>query len=278
MEHNEGTFRGFGALDLYDQSWRPAGAPRGSVAIVHGFGEHSGRYMNVVNCLVPNGYAVYSFDHRGHGRSPGQRGHINSWTEFREDVRAFLKMVAGQEPQRPLFLMGHSLGGLIVLEYALRYPKEDGLKGVVASSPLLVQPGTSPVLLMLSGIMSRLVPTLSINAGLDAASISRNPAVVDAYRQDPLVHGRATPRFATEFTAAQKWSLAHASEFQLPLLMILGSADRLVPPQGGREFFGKVAIADKTMHEYAGAYHECHNDIIYEQTVAELKDWFDAHT
>ncbi len=275
IQHEEGTCRGFGSLELYYQSWRPAASPRGTVAILHGFGEHSGRYLNVVNGLVPGGYAVYGFDLRGHGRSPGQRGYISDWSEFREDTRAFVNMLGRNDPSTPVFLMGHSLGGLIALDYALRSP--DGLQGVVASSPLLAQPGISPILIALSRGLSRVLPRFSLNTGLDASRLSRNPQVVDAYRQDPLVHSLGTPRLGTEITATQQWSLAHAAEFKLPLLMILGSEDRLAPPQAGREFFRRVTIADKEMHEYADAYHECHNDIIYEQTIADLKHWLDAH-
>ena len=127
MKHSEGKFKGAGSLELYYQCWQPDGQPRAVVVIVHGIGEHSGRYMNVVNQLVPHGYAVYSFDNRGHGRSPGQRGYLNAWAEFREDVRAFLKKVREQEPGRSVFLMGHSLGSLIVGDYVLRDPS--GLKG-----------------------------------------------------------------------------------------------------------------------------------------------------
>ncbi len=275
-QHTEGTCRTFDGLDLYYQSWCPAAARRSTVAILHGFGEHSGRYMNVVNCLVPAGYAVYGFDLRGHGRSPGQRGYIGDWSEYREDTRAFVNILGDKEPGSPLFLLGHSLGGLIALDYALRSP--EGLRGIVASSPLLSQPGISPILVALSRGLSRVLPRFSLSTGLDASSLSRNPQVVDSYRQDPLVHSLGTPRLGTEITATQQWTLAHADEFKLPLLMILGSADRLAPPQAGREFFQRVTFADKEMCEYKGAYHECHNDIIYEQTVADLKHWLDAHT
>ncbi len=112
MEHDEGTFEGSGGLELYQQFWRPGGRPRAALAIVHGMGEHSGRYRNVVDALVPMGYAVHGFDLRGCGRSPGQRGHIDAWSQFRDDAGAFLRAVEEQEPRVPLFLMGHSMDGL----------------------------------------------------------------------------------------------------------------------------------------------------------------------
>ncbi len=275
MEHREGTFQGTNALELFYQCWRPDGAPRATLAIVHGFGEHSGRYMNVVQHFVPRGYAIYGLDHRGHGRSPGPRGHINAWDEYRDDVRAFTQLAAAQEPQIPVFLWGHSLGGLIALEYALHYP--EGLRGVIASAPLLGQAGVSPILIALARVLSRLAPKFSLSTGLDATTLSRDPAVAPAYTSDPLVHSLATPRLSTEITAAQEWTLAHAGEWRLPLLLFFGTADRLVPPANTRRFFDAVTWADKQKIEYEGAYHEVHNDIIYPQVMADVDQWLEVH-
>ena len=132
MIHTEATFTGYGGLQLYAQSWRPEGEVKATLAIVHGFGEHSGRYGNVVDWFVPRGYGVCAFDMRGMGRSPGQRGHINDWEELREDTRAFLRWSRVQVPDAPLFLLGHSQGGLIALEFAQNGAQ--GLAGVIASA------------------------------------------------------------------------------------------------------------------------------------------------
>lgn len=275
MEHSEGTFSGYGGLPLYYQSWRPEKGPRAVLVIVHGFGEHSGRYMNVVNHLVPKGYAIYALDHRGHGRSPGPRGHINSWEEFREDVWAFVRKVSEAEPGLPLFLMGHSMGGLIVLEYALHYP--EGLKGVIASGPALAQVGISPVLMTLARVLSRIWPRFAMSTGLDATSISRDPDVVAAYQADPLVHSIGTARLGTEMGRAMLWTHEHAREWRLPLLILHGGADRLVPPEGSRRFFENVPIADKERIEYEGGYHEPHNDTHRAQVLADLERWLERH-
>lgn len=275
MHHTEGTFRGHGGLELYYQCWRPEGAPRAVIALVHGFGEHSGRYMNVVNHLVPRGYAIWSFDHRGHGRSPGRRGFIRSWDEFREDVRLFLEMVRQQERGLPLFLMGHSMGGLIVLEYALHYP--EGLQGVIASGPALAQVGISPVLLKIAQWLSRIWPAFAMDTGLDATAISRDPAVVAAYQADPLVHSKGTARLGTEMARAMAWTHEHAHQWRLPLLILQGGADRLVPPEGSRRFYERVPIADKEYREYEGGYHEPHNDIHRDQVLQDLERWLEAH-
>lgn len=274
MEHHEGTFPGAGGLGLYYQRWRPNGAAsRASLAIVHGFGEHSGRYMNVVNHLVSRGYTVYGFDHRGHGRSPGQRGYIRRWAEFREDVDRYLRMVREQEPDRPVFLLGHSMGGLVALEYVLRHP--EGLAGVIASSPLLAPPGINPFLLRLSRITSCAWPRFSMDARFDPNVLSRDPAVVEAAIEDALCHRRGTARLGTEMAAAISWTIAHAEEVRLPILIFHGTADRLTDPQARRLFFERITFPDKTLCEYEGSYHETLNDVDHQRVLADLEGWLE---
>lgn len=276
MKHSIGTFTGAGQVALYYQRWQDAQEPPCAVlAIVHGFGEHSGRYSTVVERLTARGYVVYGFDHRGHGRSPGQRGHIDAWAEFRQDVAAYLRLIAREEPAMPLFLMGHSLGGLIVLEYALRHP--EGLCGVIASGPALGQPGLSPALLMLSRLLSRVWPRFSMDTKLDAATLSRDPAALQAHRDDTLVHSRGSARLGTEVSAAAAWTQAHAGDLRVPLLIVHGGADRLVPPEQSRLFFDHVALADKERYEYAGVYHEPHNDIDAARVLADIERWLERH-
>lgn len=275
MAHYTGKFRGAGDLELFYQCWETDVPNKANLLIIHGFGEHSGRYMNLVDHLVPRGYTVWGFDHRGHGRSPGQRGHINSWQEFREDVRSFVQMVREKEQRTPIFIFGHSLGGLIALEFALHYP--EGLKGVIASSPALAQVGVSPLLLALSKILSALCPRISINIKLNADFISRDKEVVRAYREDPLVHSLATPRLGPEMDKAKSWTMEHAQEWKLPLLILQGTADSLVSPEGSRIFFERVPIKDKKLIEYEGGYHESHNDLHSEQVMKDLEAWLEAH-
>lgn len=273
MDHTQGTFKSADGLELFFQSWKPEKSAA-SLVIVHGFGEHSGRYMNVVNQLVDKNFEVHIFDLRGHGRSEGKRGHIKAWSDFRSDAGVFIEMVQ-QRSELPVFLMGHSMGGLIVLEYVLHSP--NGLQGVIASGPTLAQVGVSPVLIALSSILSYIVPGMTINTGLDATAISRDPAVVEAYRNDPLVHSLGTPRLGAEMQAAMKWTMAHAGEWREPLLMLQGSEDRLVPAKVSREFFEHVPITDKEYIEYQGGFHEPHNDIIHQQATADLERWLVQH-
>jgi len=193
--NNKGTFKSFDGLELFYQYWKNDSNIKAVLVIVHGFGEHSGRYMNVVNHFIPNGYCIYSYDLRGHGQSPGQRGYIKDWKEYREDLKTFISFVKNKMPDTPLFLMGHSLGGLIVLEYVLHYP--EGLKAVISSGPLLSEIPTSTFLLSLGRLFSRIIPRFSMDTKLDSTAISRDLNVVKAYQDDPLVHSLGTARLGT---------------------------------------------------------------------------------
>lgn len=276
MRHLEGTFKGFGDLELYCQSWRPRDTPRAAVAVVHGFAEHSGRYGNVAGHLVPRGFAVHGYDLRGFGRSPGPRGHVDAWAEHREDAAAFLAKVGGEEPGLPLFLFGHSMGGLIALDYALRRP--EGLAGVVASGPGLEPVGVAkPHLVLLAKLLSRVWPRFSLEVSLDGSAVSRDPEVVRAYVEDPLRNPRGTVRWGTEVLGAIAWIKAHAARMKVPLLMVHGGDDRIASPEGSRKFFAEVELPDKELHVYEGVYHEPHNDLDHGKVLADVGDWLERH-
>ncbi|HET9014551.1 MAG TPA: alpha/beta hydrolase [Thermomicrobiaceae bacterium] len=272
----EGYFAAPDGLDLYYQSWTSGAAPaRGAVIIVHGIGEHSGAYDSVVARLVPAGYALYGFDLRGHGRSPGRRGFIRSWDDYRQDLAALARLVEAERPGARRFLLGHSMGGVIALDYALRYP--DGLAGVAAIAPAIGELGVSPGRLLLARVLSRLWPTFSLPTGLDSTTLSRDPRVVDAYRADPLVHNRGTARLGTEFGETIAWVQAHAADLRVPLLIQHGSADRLAVPDGSRRFVAQAGTADRELREYPDAYHQLHNDLDRDAVLDDLLDWLARH-
>jgi alpha-beta hydrolase superfamily lysophospholipase len=229
----------------------------------------------VVDWFVPRGYAVYAFDLRGHGRSQGQRGHVDGWAEMRGDVRAFLDFVHQQEPDPPVFLVGHSMGGLIALNYVLHHP--EGLEGVVASGPLVSQLPLPSALILIAKILSSLLPRLAMKNELDATGLSHDTAVVEAYVNDPLVHGRGTPRMTTEVMAAIDWTQDHAAELALPCLIVHGGDDRLALPESSRTFFDNVTFADKERIEYDGYYHEVFNEVGKEQVLADVEAWVARH-
>jgi alpha-beta hydrolase superfamily lysophospholipase len=270
--HGESIFRGAGGVDLYGQCWHGRKDPQAVVAIVHGHGEHGGRYMNIVRSLLPYGYAVYSFDHRGHGRSRGQRGHINSWSEYRKDVQAFLGWIAEREVRCPIFLMGHSMGALVVLDYLLH--DSAGIAGAIISGAPIEPAGVAkPLLVFLSRLLSRVFPRFPMRLSLDTSALSRDKAAVRAYIEDPLVHGRFTARWGTESLAALAWVKARANEVNIPILFIHGEADRLNLPEGSRHFFEETASSDKTLHLYPEMYHELHNDTGREAVMEDLQRW-----
>lgn len=276
MQHQEDSFTGYEGLTLFYQSWHPEEETRAVLIIVHGLGEHGGRYEHVVNHLVPKGYAIYALDHRGHGRSERAGvAHVMDWKEFREDVRTFYKLVAEKEAGHPLFILGHSMGGLITLNYLEYY--QDGLQGAIASAPAVGQLDVPAFIDFVSRILSGLAPALAVPTNLDATAISRDPAVVRAYQDDPFVHGKGTPRFATEIKKTAAETTENAAKITLPLLMIHGDQDKLVNVANTREFFAKVGSADKELIIYEGGYHESHNDIHHEQVTADLERWLEAH-
>jgi alpha-beta hydrolase superfamily lysophospholipase len=275
MENTEGRIAGAGGLELFVQAHRPDGRPRAALAIVHGHGEHGGRYQNVFDYFVPRGYAAYALDLRGHGRSPGQRGFIRDWGDYREDCLAFLGFIRGREPGVPLFLYGHSLGGLIALDLVLHQPED--LRGAIVSAPVLGPPNIPAVLLQISKLLSAVWPGFSMNTQLDAATLSRDPAVVRAYVEDPLVHSKGTARLGTEMTQAVEWVHAHAGEWTLSLLLICGAEDRLVPPGDGLRFFERVGGSDKKRIAYPNGSHEPHNDVDKGAVFADIEHWLEEH-
>jgi alpha-beta hydrolase superfamily lysophospholipase len=274
----EGTFSGVGGLDLYYQSWLPGGEIKGVLALVHGLGGHSGAYKNIVDHLLPKEYAVYGCDLRGHGRSPGQRGYINTWSEFRDDLQTFLNLIQQQQPGCPIFLLGHSLGGVIALDYTLRHLEDKSkLSGVILSAPSIGKVGVPLSRVVLGKLLSQLWPRFSLNIGLDTSAGSRDPKISASYDQDRLRHTRATARLSTEFFTTVDWINAHAGEWQIPLLILHGSADRIALPEGSKIFYENVNYPDKLRIEYIGAYHDLHSDTNYHEVITDLSNWMDEH-
>ena len=276
MQHEEGQFTTHDGLELYRQSWFPEGPARVNLLFVHGIGEHSGRYGNLIAWFVPKGYALHGFDHRGHGKSPGPRGHIKRWDDFREDVRAFVQVIERQYPGVPTVLLGHSMGGLIVLDYGLHYGA--GLTALISSAPALAQSGDiSPFLLLMARLLSAIAPGLSVKTGLSMEELSRDEAVVRAYGEDPLVHGIATPRLGAELQRTMKATLAGAPRWpvDLPLCIVQGGADKICPPEGSRAFFENATAHRKARYEYPGFRHEVFNEIGKEQVFTDIETWLE---
>ena len=274
MLYSEGTFKSGGQLDLFYRAWLPEAGreARAVIAVVHGAGEHSGRHANLGRIFAEQGYAVFAYDLRGHGRSPGRRGHVARFAEYINDTGSFLDFIRRQNPEKKVYLLGHSLGGLIAASYVLE-PIQ--LSGLILSSPLMRikmhVPGWKTAI---GQIASHLMPALTMKSGLPAADLCRNPEVGINYRQDPLVHDLATVRFYTEMLSAQSRALAHAGELKVPLLVLYGSGDRIVDPASVRLFYDKAGSV-KTIRCYAGFFHEIFNEtdsqIVFEDVLGWLK-------
>jgi alpha-beta hydrolase superfamily lysophospholipase len=275
MKHQDGFFLGREGYQLYYQTWYPKSSARAVVVLLHGLGSHSGLFSTVVNHLVHQRYIVCGFDLRGHGRSTGQRGYINRWSEFREDLQGFLQFIKTQQPTLPLFLLGHSLGSIIALDYALHAP--ENLRGVIMLAPPLGKVGVPSIRLQVGKALSRVWPRFTLNTGMDRAASSRNPTIVEAYEQDLLRHTKATARLATEFLSTIRWIETHVHELRIPILMLHGTADRIAPPWGSRVFFQHILFPDKERHEYLEAYHDLHNDPSYPDMLRDLSDWLTRH-
>jgi alpha-beta hydrolase superfamily lysophospholipase len=271
MNSSDGWYEGAGGERLFVRAWRPPGEARASVIFVHGLGDHSGLHPAVSEALVPLRVTVTAPDLRGNGRSPGRRGHVDAWDEFREDLRRLVLRVRATDPDIPLFLVGFSLGGLVVLDYALHHA--DGVRGVIALAPPLGELGVPRVLLALGRVVSRVWPGFSLRTGMDLSGLARDPQVVRDVRADPLFHRLGSARLSTEVTATITRVQEQAPDFPLPVLILHGDADRMVLPEGSRRFIGRVGQADKRLIEYPGAYHALVADTGRERVLADLCEW-----
>ena len=276
IKHQEGFFKGRGDAKIYHQSWLPEGEAKAVLIIVHGLAEHSGRYTNVVNHFVALGYAVYGIDHRGHGQSDGARVYVDRFNDFIDPLKHYFDMVRGWQPDQPIFLMGHSMGGLISAAYLLEYQSE--LKGVVLSAPSIKIPDNiSATTIFVAKVLSRLVPKFPM-ARLEVDGVSRDPNVVQAYANDPLVHlGKVTARLGAELLKAMQRVTAEAVKISLPILIVQGGDDKLVDPSGAQMLYVSVGSSDKTLHVYDGFYHEVFNEPEHDRVLGDVETWLEAH-
>ena len=270
VAHDDGFFPAHDGLRLYYRRWRGDGEPKAIIALVHGYLEHSGRYGFVGEHFAPRGFTVYGFDHRGHGQSNGPRAYIERFGDYLSDVSRYLELIREREgAQKPIFLVGHSLGGLIALRYTLEHP--EGVRAVVVSSPFLGNKvPISGGKLFAVRIMGRLLPTIALDAGLDPKQLSHDPAVIEAHQQDPLVLQKFTTRWATEALGAQEWVLANAARLTLPSYFQVGMADSIADPAVARAVFERITHSEKRWSGYDGFFHEIYNEVGREQVFADL--------
>lgn len=273
VSHEEATFEGTGGLQLFSQSWRPEGEePRAVLIVVHGLRDHSSRYGELAEHLVGQGFAVYAFDLRGHGRSEGVRVHIDSFEEYTSDLGLFLGRVRQREPGKPLFLLGHSMGGAIVTLFTLE--KKPDIQGMVLSAPAL-KPGAdvSKALIATTKVVGGILPNLKV-LELDPKKFSRDPAVVKENETDPLIFQEGGPaRTASRLLGALNTLSERMQEVAVPVLAMHGTADLITDPEGSKGLVQQARSTDKTLKLYDGLYHDLLHEPEKAQVLGDVTSW-----
>ncbi len=275
MIHREGELTGVGDVRLFRQSWLPDGAARAVIAIAHGAGEHSGRYAHVAERLTDEGYAVYALDHRGHGRSSGARALVDRIDNTVADLDSLIVLASSEHAGSETFLLGHSMGGAIALRYAIAH--QDRLAGLILSGPLAALEAASPATRIAAKVLSAVAPRLPV-FGVDPTLVSRDPAEVNAYETDPLVHhGKLPARTVAELAVAVESFPQAVRSITIPTLILYGTDDKLCPPAGSLMLSERIGSEDKTLKAYDGLYHEILNEPERERVLDDLCSWLRAH-
>jgi alpha-beta hydrolase superfamily lysophospholipase len=277
MQSGTFNFETKDGLTLLGRVWQTKGDPKGVVNLVHGLGEHSGRYAHVAEALTKAGYNFIGFDLRGHGLSEGKRGHSPNYDSLMDDVALFLDQSRGFfGSDQPHFLYGHSLGGSIVINYGLRRKPE--LAGVIATGPALALSFEPPkAKLSLGRMLARLAPAFTMNNTLDVNALARDEAVVKAYQDDVLVHDRISAKLTMDLLDSGKYALEHAADWELPLLLMHGTEDQISSCEGS-EAFASRGNGHVTLKLWDGYYHEIHNDLGKEKVIAAVIDWLNENS
>ena len=275
MEISDWVWKSFDGLAMHGRNWAPDSKPKATITLVHGHGEHVGRYDHIAAALTDKGYAMLGFDLRGHGKSAGPRGHTPTYEALMEDIAAFSRQVDERYPDLPRFLYGHSLGGNLVLNYVLR--RKPDLRGVIATGPwleLAFQPPASQV--TLGRLMNGIAPGFTQHSKLDTNGLTHDQTVVTAYNRDPLNHDKISARLFVGIYESGLWALNHAAEFPLPLLLMHGAADPITSAKASQEFADKAC--DKvTIKVWGGMYHEIHNEFEQAEVFKVMLGWLEKH-
>jgi len=273
MKHETINWRSDDGLKIFGQYWTTEGTEKGVIALVHGFGEHSGRYEHVAKAFAQRGYSTFSFDHRGHGRSGGQRGHTPSYEHLMDDVDLFLDKVRDNFPDMPVILYGHSMGGNIVVNNMLRHDPE--IDGAIVTGPFFRTSEPPPAFQVALGkFMDKIWGAFPDKARLDANHISRDKAVVEKYVNDPMVHNKISARMGLALLASGEYAIEHAAEIELPLFIIHGADDHLTDHKGSIDFKANAGENVK-LDILNGFYHEVHNEPEKADVLNSIIDWCD---
>ncbi|MGB3634958.1 MAG: lysophospholipase [Rubrobacteraceae bacterium] len=274
IQRGNGSFTGPGGGNIFEHWWRPRNEARAAVILVHGLKDHGARYDHVGEWFAGHGYATHAFDLRGHGESAGERFFVASFDEYVDDLDTFVARVLEKEPGKPLFLLGHSMGGAVASLFVLL--RKPDLEGLVLSAPALEPTANvSPVLIWLSGIISRFFPRAPVTK-VDIKALSHLPEVIEAARKDPLSNERPAPaRTGYEILRAMRRIRERSHELTLPILIMHGTGDHLTNPDGSKKLYKQAASEDKELKLYEGLYHELLNETEQERVLEDITLWLD---
>lgn len=276
MIHEEGELEGVGGLRLYRQAWLPEGDPKAAVVLIHGGAEHSGRYAWVAGKLTAHGYALHAIDLRGHGRSDGPRGYVDRFANAVEDVDRLVRLAIERHPGKPVFVLGHSMGGCLGVLYGMEH--QSRLTGLVLSAPLAAIDGAPLPLRVIGRALSLVAPKAGV-IQVDASGVSTDPEVVRAYREDPLVyHGKLPARTVAEIADAVGTFPEGVCRITVPLLVMGSPDDTIVEYAGAELVHGRCGSEDKTLITYDGFAHEILNEPERQRVVDDIIRWLDART
>ncbi len=270
--YKEESLDGAGGLKIFTRSWRPATGPRAVIVLSHGFNSHSGYYLWAAEQLLAAGLAVHAFDYRGRGKSDGERYYIESFSEYQSDLDLVVNLARSREPGLPLFVLGHSAGGVIACNYVLDHQPE--IAGLICESFAYRVPAPDFALAVLKGL-SHLAPHAHV-LNLPKKEFSRDPKVTQALIDDPLLADEVQPtRTVAEMVRADERLKRDFPLFKLPLLIIHGTRDTVTRPEGSQEFHDRAGSADKTLKLYDGYFHDPLNDIGKEAVMADIRAWLE---
>ena len=276
-QYFKGLFEGSGKTILTYQSWRPVFCDKVMV-FVHGLGEHSGRYQNLINAFAHKSMAFYGYDQRGHGRSRGKRGHAPNLHILAEDLEKFLKLVLIHENNRPLYLFGHSFGGLVCLQYLVDTSRKHGTvpQGVILSNPILKLALEVPEWKKkLAGICAKIWPSLTLHNEVNRSHLSHDPIVSQELDRDSLAHQKISAVLYVGMLQAIQNIREKVSEIQAPLLFLLGGEDKIIDPRGGEALFNSLSTPDRTLKIYPNFYHELIHEVGKEKVFNDILEWID---
>jgi alpha-beta hydrolase superfamily lysophospholipase len=275
IQHDEGYFSARDGLRLFWQSDVPAGC-KAHVAVIHGYGDHGGRYRQMVAQLAADGFACHALDYRGHGRADGRRGYVDRFEDYLSDVALFMDRCQAQAAGKKLFLFAHSLGGLLSIHHLKSHA--DGLAGAVLSGPYLELALQAPAFkVMAAKVANRVLPWLPIPTEIKTTQLTRDAAMIAEAEKDPLYLHVVTPRFFIQSSEAQPAARAAGPDIRLPLLLVCGAEDPIASTRAMRTFFDGVASADKTFKAYPGMLHEPWNEQGREEVYRDISLWISAH-